>query len=133
MAVREIERDDVDVALEAWARWAKQGLSGLGWSPISLLAKMIEYGVRGAAQSAGLRIPDEDGLFDVVEDAIKRLPTKERKVIIVFYTRWWPREAYASKCGVTEENFRRLLSNGRRSIKDYLAGRFVRHGDFPVV
>jgi DNA-directed RNA polymerase specialized sigma subunit len=128
-----IERDDVDVALEAWARWAKCGLAGLGWSATSLLAKMIEYGVRGAAQSGGSPLVESDGLYDVVEDSIKRLPLKERKVVIVFYTKWYPREVAASRCGVTEDNFRRLLSNARRSIKDYLSGRMVRHFDFPVV
>lgn len=128
-----ISRDDVDVALEAWARWAKRGLAGLGWSSTSLLAKMIEYGVRGAAQSGGSPLVEVDGLYDAVEDSIKRLPAKERKVVVVFYTKWYPREVAARQCGVTEDNFRRLLSNARRSIKDYLAGRFVRHFDFPVV
>jgi DNA-directed RNA polymerase specialized sigma subunit len=130
---KEIERDDVDVALEAWARWAKQAFSGLGWSPTNIIARIIEYGLLGAIRSAtgGAKIVEVDSVCEIVDQAIGRLPEGERRVVVVFYTKWWPREVSAQKCGVTETNFRQLLHRGRRSVKDYLAGRFLRYHDFP--
>jgi hypothetical protein len=46
----EPELSDADAALEHWAAWAKSALSSIGWPPRTLLARIIECGVLGAAQ-----------------------------------------------------------------------------------
>lgn len=130
-AAEAIQRDDVDQAIEAWARWAREALSGLGWPPVSLLAKVIEYGVRGAAQAGGIHYVETNAACEIVDRAIRQLPELERRVVVVYYTRWQPRESAADYCGVSEGYFRKLLSQGRRGVKDYLRGAALRYHDFP--
>lgn len=126
--LEKIEANEVDIALEAWARWAKQALSGLGWPAVSLLARVIEYGVRGAAQTSGVRLVEVDSLCEMVDRAIVlRLKLKERRVLVTWYTQWSPRETAAEACGVTPEHFRVILHRARRSVADFLEGARLRY------
>jgi hypothetical protein len=116
--------NETDVALEVWARWAKSALSGLGWSPHTLLARVIEFGVVGAASRAGLTIHplEVDELCELVERGVMRLKEIERKVIVRRYLHWEPREVSARRCHMSQGRFATVLHRARRSIRDFLDG-----------
>lgn len=125
----EPELSDADAALEHWAAWAKSALSGMGWPAKTLLARVIEYGVLGAAQrgSGTLLVVgtmvEYDELCAWVEAAVMRLTLMERNVIARAYMHYETPEASARGLGVTPENFRQVLYRARRSVRDYLDGR----------
>lgn len=117
-----IERGDVDVALEAWARWAKSALTGLGWPSVSLIAKAIKYGISGAAQSGGSRVLEIDTTCEHVDRAIMRLDDVEREVILRTYMENHAAQVTAQRCGLTYQYYRNVLSRARRRVGDYLDG-----------
>lgn len=111
----------VDAALEAWARWARSALSGIGWPHHTLLARIIEAGVRGAAQRGGCAI-EHDTLCEAVERAILRLPEREKRVLVRWYMHWEPLSVSAESMGITDNQFRVILHRARRSVADYIEG-----------
>ncbi|MDB6104066.1 MAG: hypothetical protein JWO52_4065 [Gammaproteobacteria bacterium] len=113
---------EADVALEAWARWARSALSGLGWAPRTLLARVIEFGAFGAASRGGMASLEADELCELVERAVMRLKDIERKVIVTRYLFWQPIEVSARYCRMSTGRFRTVLSAARRSVGDYLEG-----------
>lgn len=110
----------VDLALEEWAKWGKQGLDGLGWPTATLLARVAEMGFTGAAQR-GAPMECGEGV-DATERAVLRLKAIERKVIIKHYLHWQPVEASARACHMTPGRFRTVLHRARRSVGDYMEG-----------
>lgn len=125
----EPELSDADAALEHWAAWAKSALSGVGWPPRTLLARIIECGVLGAAQrsSGSLLVVgsmiEYDELCAWVEAAVMRLTLAERNVVVRAYMHYESPEASARELGMTAANFRQVLYRARRSVRDYLDGR----------
>lgn len=125
----EPELADADAALEHWAAWAKSALSSMGWPPRTLLARIIECGVLGAAQRSngvllvvGGRI-EYDELCAWVEAAVMRLTLAERNVIVRAYMHYETPETSAHELSMTPSNFRQVLYRARRSVRDYLDGR----------
>lgn len=116
---------EVDALLEAWARWGRSLLDGIGWPRVTLLARIMEEGFQGAAQK-GSRVIEIDETMEVIERAVLRLPEKERLVVIKHYTYWQPLEVSARYCHMSYSTFRSCLHRARRSIRDYLDG--VRRG-----
>lgn len=125
----EPELADADAALEHWAAWAKSALSSMGWPPRTLLARVIEYGVLGAAQrSSGVLLVvggmiEYDELCAWVETAVMRLTLAERNVIVRAYMHYETPEKSARELSMTASNFRQVLYRARRSVRDYLDGR----------
>lgn len=113
--------DDVDAALEAWARWGRSVLSGIGWPQWTLLARVIEQGFTGAAQK-GARNYEVDEAMEWVERAVLRLAENERRVICKHYLYWQPPEISAQYCHMSYGHFRVVLNRARRRIRDYLDG-----------
>jgi hypothetical protein len=113
---------EADVALEAWARWARSALGSLGWPPRTLLARIAEFGAFGAASRGGGGALEADALCERVERAVMRLKAIERKVVTTHYLRWQPLEVSARYCGMSKGRFRTVLSAARRSVGDYLEG-----------
>jgi DNA-directed RNA polymerase specialized sigma24 family protein len=113
--------EETDAALEAWARWARTGLAGLGWPARTLLARIIECGVRGAAQAGCLTV-EIDEAMEMVERAVLRLSDLERQTICRHYLYWQPPEVSARYCGMSPNYFGVVLHRARRSIRDYLEG-----------
>ena len=113
---------EVDAALEAWARWAHSALAGLGWPPWTQIAKVIEYGVEGAAACAGIHAVEADEFCELVERAVIRLKEIERRVILEHYFHWQPLNVCARRCHMSEGRFRTVLHRARRSVGDYLDG-----------
>lgn len=122
------ELREVDVALEAWARWARSALAGLGWPPWTLAARVIEFGVLGAAvQYGSARALEVDELCELVESAVMRLKEIERKVVVYHYFNWQPVEASARYCHMMPGRFRVILHRARKSVADYLDGAKLRY------
>lgn len=113
---------NVDAALEAWARWAKSAFSGLGWPSLSLIGRIVEFGLRGAAQTHGVKILEVDSTCELVDRAIMRLDETERDVILQTYLSHDAAQVTARKCGLTYQYYRNVLSRARRRIGDYLDG-----------
>lgn len=107
----------VDIALEQWASWGKQGV-GIGWPPMTLLAKVIEQGFAGAAQPGP--VPEMSELVQAVERAVLRLDARERKVLTKYYVHWQPIEVSARYCKMSPANFRTVLHRARRDVGTYL-------------
>lgn len=125
----EPELADADSALEHWAAWAKSALSSMGWPPRTLLARIIECGVLGAAQAgSGILLVvgsmvEYDELCAWVEAGVMRLTLTERNVIVRAYMHFESPEASARELGMSDSNFRQTLYRARRSVRDYLDGR----------
>lgn len=116
---------DVDTALEAWARWGRSVLAGIGWPAWTLLARVIAQGFTGAAQK-GCRVYEVDEAMELVERAVLRLSDIERRVICKHYLYWQSPEVSAQYCHMSYGYFRVVLNRARRRVRDYLDG--ARHG-----
>lgn len=113
--------EETDAALEAWARWGHSVLAGIGWPARTLLARIIEQGIRGAAQE-GCRLVEADDAMEMVERAVLRLTEKERETICRHYFYWQPPEVSARYCGMSANYFAVVLHRARRRVRDYLEG-----------
>lgn len=110
----------VDAALEEWARHVCGGISGMGWDRITMLGKIIEFGVRGAAQSGGsVQWPES---VDFTEKAVLRLKPADQRVIRRAYLDVAPEEYNARRCGLSVTAYRSALSRARRHVAFYLEG-----------
>jgi hypothetical protein len=114
---------EADVALEVWARWAKRVLGGLGWPAWTLVARVIEFGVSGAASRNGLSSHLEaDQLCEMVEKIIMKLKEIDRSVLVIQYLRWQPIEVSAQQCSMSPGRFRTVLHRARRDVGHRLDG-----------
>jgi DNA-directed RNA polymerase specialized sigma subunit len=113
----------VHAALELWARWSYSVLSAIGWPRSNIIARMIELGIRGAAQSAGLRELEMDETCEKVDKAVRRLDETEREVIVRTYLGHADAsQVVAQNCGLTYQYYRQVLSRARQRVGDYMAG-----------
>lgn len=117
----EDDSTDAHIALEAWGRWARSALSGLGWSATSVLSRVIELGIRGASQ-AGPRSVEIDETCEMVDRAIMRLDPIQREVVMRTYLQSDAATVTAKKCGLTYGYYRSVLHDARRRIADFLSG-----------
>lgn len=118
-----------DAALEAWARWARTALAGLCWPSWTLLARVIEMGVIGAAHRHGIGRSafEVDEVCEIVEKAVLRLKEIERKVLVRHYLHWEPVSVSAKALHMSPGRFRTVLHRARRSVRDYLDGAQLRY------
>ncbi len=118
-------RDDsreAHAALEAWARWAKSYLNGLGYSSTNIIARCIEYGPMGHSGSFGPIPLEIDRTCEVVDKAVRRLDDTEREVIYRTYLKEDAAQVVAQKCGLTYGYYREVLAKARQRIGDYING-----------
>lgn len=113
-----IEPLDVDIALEAWARWGRDGLPS--WPSMTLLAKVAKYGFTGASQPGP--VPEMGELVEAVERGVLRLQPVERLVLAKHYVYWQAVEVSAEYCEMSPETFKRVLYRARRRVADFLDG-----------
>lgn len=116
------ESREAHAALEMWARWAKSYLSGLGYSPINIIAKCIEFGPLGASGSFAPVPVEIDRTCELVDRAISRLDRTERDVIYRTYLHSDAAQVTARNCGLTYGYYREVLAKARQRIGDYLEG-----------
>lgn len=121
-------RDDsreTHAALEAWARWAKSYLSGLGFTKVNMVAKFMEYGpmVGGGFGPIPVEI---DQTCEIVDRAISRLDIIQQRVIYRTYLDNDAAQITAQKCGLTYGYYREVLRDARRRVGDYIEGAKIR-------
>jgi DNA-directed RNA polymerase specialized sigma24 family protein len=88
-----------------------------------LVARIIEFGVYGAAARNGLSAQMEaDQLCEMVERIVVRLKELDRRVIVLQYMHWHPIEVSARMCSMTSGRFRTVLCRARREVGHYLEG-----------
>ena len=118
----EIGTSEVHAALEAWARWAKTVLAALGFPSISIIGRVVEMGILGAASSGGVHLVEIDQTCELVDRAILRLDSTEREVIARTYLFNDAAQVTAHKCGLTYQYYRLVLHRSRKRIGDFLEG-----------
>lgn len=112
-----------DAALEAWARWAHDGMKALGWPPVTILARLAAEGFHGAAQ--GTPVAELPEGVERTEKAVLRLPERERRVVVAHYLHWEPIEASARRCRCSVSQFRQSLNRARREVAAFLEGFYL--------
>ena len=116
------ESQEAHIALEAWARWARSALSGLGFSPTNMIARFIEFGILGASGSYGPAPVEIDRTCEIVDRAVGRLDELEREVIYRTYLYNDAAQVTAKKCGLTYGYYREVLAKARQRVGDYISG-----------
>lgn len=122
-----MQRDEVDVALEAWVRWARRALAEIGWPQENIIARIVRYGARGAAQQGGMRVLEVDELCELVDRALLRLKEDEREVLVRQYWYHETLKVTADQCKMSHDKVRKLWITGRRRIADFLDGAKLRY------
>jgi hypothetical protein len=118
-------RDDsreAHAALEAWARWAKSYLNGLGFASTNIIARCMKFGALGQSGSFGPIPLEIDRTCEVVDRAIIRLDDTEREVIYATYLRDDAAQVTAQRCGLTYGYYREVLAKARQRVGDYING-----------
>lgn len=105
------------IRLEQWGkicadRWAP-------WPRSTLLGKVIEFGLSGAAQAGRPveAIPEEVAQTD---GAVARLSVIDRRAVTTYYTRSESVEVCARRCGMRVRQFQNVLKRARWRIAYFL-------------
>ena len=115
------ESKETHAALEAWARWAKSYLSGLGYSPVNMIARFMEYGPLLAGGFGPIPV-EIDQTCEIVDRAIGRLDQTQQEVVYRTYLENDAAQVTAGKCGLTYGYYREVLKDARRRVGDYING-----------
>lgn len=107
-----------DVRLDAWASWVK-GNRG-AWPSQTLLARIIEQGVSGAAQGGGTAYMPDPVLE--TDRAVARIDVQLRRVLVEYYLVYSSSDVKAAKIGVSRATFWRLVTRGQKSVARILNG-----------
>lgn len=112
------ELREVDMRLRGWADWARTGRLNIGWPRVSITGKMVEWRRLGIRPDPGLpppvAIPEE---IAVVDALIAKLPEKQRRVILIHYSKDDPIEIKIRLAKLSAGSYRRFLDVGRWSIR----------------
>ncbi len=107
-----------DCRLDAWASWVRGGVSA--WPTGTLLARIIEQGVSGAAQGSGFeRMP-----VTVLQTdrAVARLDYDLSRTIKVYYLMYASSEVKAAYLGISRPTFWRWVARAQKAVYKALAG-----------
>lgn len=116
------ESREAHAALEAWARWAKSYLSGLGFASTNIIARCMKFGALGSSGYFGPRPMEIDRTCEVVDRAILRLDETEKEVVYRTYLNDDAAQVTAAKCGLTYGYYREVLAKARQRVGDYING-----------
>lgn len=116
------ESREAHAALEAWARWAKSYLNGLGFSSTNIIARCMLHGALGHSGYFGPIPLEIDRTCETVDMAILRLDETEREVIYRTYLRDDAAQVTAHNCGLTYGYYREVLAKARQRVGDFLNG-----------
>jgi DNA-directed RNA polymerase specialized sigma24 family protein len=119
----------VDERLDAWASWVRGRLSD--WPARTLLGRIIEQGVSGAAQeTGGAFMPD--AILET-DRAVARLDVLERRVLTEYYLTYASTEIKAARCGISRATFFRRLQRAQMSTFRTLQGETVLYHSQPYL
>lgn len=107
-----------DSALDAWASWVR-GNEG-AWPPRTLLGRIIEEGISGAAHTREIALMP----IQIVrtDRAVAKLEHPLRKVIKVYYLTHAASEVKAAACRVSRATFWRRVERGQLAVYLHLCG-----------
>jgi predicted DNA-binding protein (UPF0251 family) len=114
---------DADVAyadcrLDAWASWVRGGAHA--WPTRTLLARIIEQGVAGAAQRCAFdRMPAQVLQTD---RAVARLECDLKETVFIYYLMYASSEVKAAHLGVSRATFWRRVTRAQKAVYQGLAG-----------
>lgn len=108
----------IHVRLEVWARWAKANPELRAFPESTLLGKVVEFGIAGAAQG-GAPVTMSDAV-QITERAVNKLGEIDRKVIISYYMKWQPIESLARMCRMRTREFQNVLRRARFRVRCYV-------------
>lgn len=102
--------------LDAWASWVRQRIGA--WPSQTLLGRIIEQGVSGAAQCGAVEsFPEHIARTD---RAVARLDAQLQRVIKVHYLTYAPCDTKAARCGVSVATFYRQVRRAQRAVAEHL-------------
>lgn len=102
----------IDARLDAWASWVRGNENA--WSRRTLLGRIIDEGVSGAAQEASLvNMPESVGQTD---RAVARISIELRRVIKVYYLMHAASEVKAARCHCSRRTFWRRVEQGQLAV-----------------
>jgi predicted DNA-binding protein (UPF0251 family) len=114
---------DADVAyadcrLDAWASWVRGGTNA--WPARTLLARIIEQGVSGAAQGCAVdRMPVQVLQTDRI---VARLQIDLKQTILIYYLTHASSEVKAAHLGVSRATFWRRVTRAQKAVYQGLDG-----------
>jgi len=112
--------------LEAWGNWSKSNPELRPYPVATLLYRVAQQGVSGAAQSgAPISMPEA---IRVTEIAVLSLPAVDRSVVSAYYLQWAPMEALANRLRMSEGRFKQTLNRARLQVLAYTQGFEDRNG-----
>lgn len=103
-----------DASLSSWAEWARDS-AVRPWPSMTLLARMIKQGPRGASQ-AGRPPVEMPADIAAVDRAVAQLSDLMRGVILAHYLTYAPSEVKARALDVSRSHFWRLLARAQRKV-----------------
>lgn len=107
----------VHIRLEAWGRWAKEGMPG-ALPARTLLGRVIDEGP-GAGQSQH-QLGEMPEPIAQTDRAVAHLPHEDRKVIRTYYLHWQPRELLAEHANMSMRRFDAVLNRARWRLCGWL-------------
>ena len=110
----------VHIRLEAWGNWNK-GAEMKPYPEITLLGRVIEQGISGAAQGARpcISMPEQ---VQVTEMAVLRCPAVDQQVLREYYIKYAPVEIMARHCRMRIKQFQNVLKRARWRVGGYVVG-----------
>jgi hypothetical protein len=120
----------VDIALKHWVRESREHLNTTGWSPDSILSRMIVQGATGAAQF-GVPPPSMSDQSLAVDTAVSNIgKARTRRVLKLWYRSkdGENQSVCARLAGVSHRNFQLHLKRGREEVAALL-GLSIQEGD----
>lgn len=118
-----------DERLDAWASWVKGRVGA--WPVRTLLGRIIEQGISGAAQeTGGAFMPD--AMLET-DRAVAHLHVLERRVIVEYYLTYASSEIKAARCGISRATFWRRLERGQMSIFRTLKSETISYHQSPYL
>ena len=106
-----------DQRLDAWASWVRGNQTA--WPPRTILARIIEEGLSGAAHggSGVISMPEVVGQTD---RAVARIDRDLSKVLKVYYLVHASSELKAARCRISRATFWRRVERGQIAVYDEL-------------
>lgn len=119
MSNMDAESREVHVRLEAWGRWAHDGIRPFPeWTPFG---KAVKHGPHWASVSHQGREEIMPDAIAAVDAAVSRLCEIDKRAIKAYYTHQEPPEVGATRCHMKLRMFQNVLRRARWRVKIYLS------------
>jgi hypothetical protein len=106
----------LDALLARWAQWARRQLTLVGWPPVSLTAKMIEWHELGLEREKlyppGKTDKAPEGVM-FIDSTVAKLPKRLREVIYTEYFSSAPSEQKAQRLGIKRALYRERIRSAQ--------------------